>query len=491
MRTQAQNQKAPAHERAPGLPDSESNGSSTPMRVSPEIFKAYDIRGIVGRTLTVEAVRLIGQALGTEALARRSGPGRTEIAIGRDGRNSGPELARALSEGIRASGVDVVDIGMVATPISYFAAHHLGCGSAVSVTGSHNPPEYNGLKMVLHGVTLAGEDVQGLRRRIEAGDVAAGEGRARTADVREAYLARIVSDVRLARPMKIVVDCGNGVAGATAGELYRRLGCDVTELYCDVDGSFPNHHPDPSQPANLRDVIAAVRERGAELGFAFDGDGDRLGVITADGKIIYPDRQLMLFAQDVLSRNPGAEIIYDVKSTRHLAPWIRKHGGVPGLWKTGHSFIKARLKERGALLAGEMSGHTFFVERWYGFDDAQYAGARLLEILSRSANASETLDALPDSVSTPELQLQLEEGEPHRLIEKLQREAQFPGADEIIRIDGLRVEYPRGFGLARASNTTPVIVLRFEADDRDSLAQIQSAFRRVLLSAKPGAKLPF
>jgi phosphomannomutase / phosphoglucomutase len=489
MRTQTQT--PPAHERAPGLPDSESNAPSTPMRVSPEIFKAYDIRGIVGRTLTVEAVRLIGQALGTEALARRNGAGRLEIAIGRDGRTSGPELARALSEGIRASGVDVVDIGMVATPLSYFAAHHLGCGSAVSVTGSHNPPEYNGLKMVLHGVTLAGEDVQGLRRRIEAGELARGEGRARTADVREAYLSRIVSDVRLARPMKIVVDCGNGVAGATAGELYRRLGCDVTELYCEVDGSFPNHHPDPSQPANLRDLIAKVRDTGAELGFAFDGDGDRLGVVTADGRNIFPDRQLMLFAQDVLSRKPGAEIIYDVKSTRHLAPWIRKYGGVPSLWKTGHSLIKARLRERGAMLAGEMSGHTFFVERWYGFDDAQYAGARLLEIVSKSANATATLNALPDALSTPELHLQLEEGEPHRLIEKLQKEAQFPGADEIIRIDGLRVEYPRGFGLARASNTTPVVVLRFEADDKASLAEIQSVFRRVLLAAKPGAKLPF
>jgi phosphomannomutase / phosphoglucomutase len=492
MRIAKQPRPAPKNGSAPDFPESERTAQSATMpAVSPEIFKAYDIRGVVGRTLTADAVRLIGQAIGSEALARRTGQDRLEIALGRDGRHSGPELAGALSAGIRASGVDVVNIGMVATPISYFAAHHLGCGSAVSVTGSHNPPEYNGLKMVLHGVTLAGEDVQNLRRRIEAGDLARGEGRERTADVREAYLSRITSDVKLARPMKIVVDCGNGVAGATAGELYRRLGCEVVELYCDVDGSFPNHHPDPSQPANMRDLIAAVRERGAEIGFAFDGDGDRLGVITADGRVIYPDRQLMLFAQDVLSRKPGAEIIYDVKSTRQLAPWIRKYGGVPSLWKTGHSLIKARLKERGALLAGEMSGHVFFVERWYGFDDAQYAGARLLEILSRSANATATLNALPDSVSTPELHLQLEEGEPHRLIEKLQKEAEFPGASDIIRIDGLRVEYPRGFGLARASNTTPVIVLRFEGDDRESLAQIQKTFRRVLLAAKPGAKLPF
>jgi phosphomannomutase / phosphoglucomutase len=485
-------QEAPAHERALERPDPESTESSAPMpAVSPEIFKAYDIRGIVGRTLTAEAVRLIGQAIGSEALARGGAAGRREIAIGRDGRHSGPELARALAEGIRASGVDVVDIGMVATPISYFAAYHLGCGSAVSVTGSHNPPEYNGLKMVLHGVTLAGEDVQRLRRRIESGDLAKGEGAERRADVREAYLSRIASDVKPARAMKIVVDCGNGVAGATAGELYRRLGCEVTELYCEVDGSFPNHHPDPSQPDNLRDLIAAVRERGAEVGFAFDGDGDRLGVVTADGRIIYPDRQLMLFAQDVLERNPGAEIIFDVKSTRHLAPWIRRHGGVPSLWKTGHSLIKARLKERGALLAGEMSGHVFFVERWYGFDDAQYAGARLLEILARTPDATATLNSLPDSVSTPELHLRLAEGEPHRLIERLQKEAEFPGASEVIRIDGLRVEYPRGFGLARASNTTPVIVLRFEAEDKASLKEIQDAFRRVLSAAKPGAKLPF
>jgi phosphomannomutase/phosphoglucomutase len=475
----------------------------------PEIFKAYDIRGIVGRTLTAEGVKLIGQALGTELLARRapggagSGAGggmpaartqpseRPAIAVGRDGRLSGPQLTAALIEGIGASGVDVVEIGMAATPIAYFAAHELGCGSAVSVTGSHNPPDYNGLKMVLDGTTLSGEDIQRLRRRIEAGELAEGSGRHRHADVREAYLRRIVSDARLARPMKIVVDCGNGVAGATAGELYRRLGCEVVELFCDVDGRFPNHHPDPSRPENLQDLISAVREQRAEVGFAFDGDGDRLGVVTADGHIIYPDRQLMLFAQDVLSRQPGAEIIYDVKSTRNLAPWIRAHGGVPSLWKTGHSLIKARLKERGAALAGEMSGHMFFVERWYGFDDAQYAGARLLEILSKTPDSSATLNALPDSVSTPELHLKLAEGEPHRLIEILQKSAAFPGATDVIRLDGIRVEYPDGFGLARASNTTPVIVLRFEADDAKGLDRIESEFRRALLALKPDAKLPF
>ena len=456
-----------------------------------EIFKAYDIRGVVDKSLTEEGVRLIGQALGSELLSGHASDRRPEIAVGRDGRLSGPRLAEALMKGIMASGVDVAEIGMFATPVAYFAAHELGCGSAVAVTGSHNPPEYNGLKMVLAGTTLAGEAIQRLRLRIESGELARGAGKHRRAEIREAYLRRIVSDVRLARPMKIAVDCGNGVAGATAAELYRRLGCEVLELYCEVDGRFPNHHPDPSHPENLKDLIALVRKERAELGFAFDGDGDRLGVVTADGRIIYPDRQLMLFAQDVLSRRPGAEIIYDVKSTRNLAPWIRRHGGVPSLWKTGHSLIKARLRERGAALAGEMSGHVFFVERWYGFDDAQYAGARLLEILSKTRDATAALNALPDSVSTPELHLKLAEGEPHRLIERLQESASFSGATEIIRLDGLRVEYPDGFGLARASNTTPVIVLRFEADDEKGLARIKSEFRRVLLAAKPGANLPF
>ena len=457
-----------------------------------EIFKAYDIRGIVDKSLTEEGVRVIGQALGSELLAgRASGRRSPEIAVGRDGRLSGPRLAEALIAGIMESGVDVAEIGMFATPIAYFAAHELGCGSAVAVTGSHNPPEYNGLKMVLAGTTLAGEAIQRLRLRIASGELVRGAGKRRRAEIREAYLGRIVSDVRLARPMKIAVDCGNGVAGATAADLYRRLGCEVLELYCEVDGRFPNHHPDPSHPENLSDLIALVRKERAEVGFAFDGDGDRLGVVTADGRIIYPDRQLMLFAQDVLSRQPGAEIIYDVKSTRNLAPWIRSHGGVPSLWKTGHSLIKARLRERGAALAGEMSGHVFFVERWYGFDDAQYAGARLLEILSKTRDATAALNALPDSVSTPELHLKLSEGEPHRLIELLQQSASFPGATEVIRLDGLRVEYADGFGLARASNTTPVIVLRFEADDEKGLARIKTEFRRVLLAAKPDASLPF
>jgi phosphomannomutase/phosphoglucomutase len=454
---------------------------------APEIFKAYDIRGIVGRTLTAESVRAIGHAVGSEARARSQ----ESIAVGRDGRLSGPELAGALAEGICAAGVDVIDIGCVPTPVSYFAGFHLNTDSAISVTGSHNPPEYNGFKMVLGGETLSGATIQGLRRRIETGALSYGAGRISRADVREDYIARIVRDVRLARPIKLVVDCGNGVAGDIAPKLFRALGCDVTELFCEVDGNFPNHHPDPSKPENLADVIRALRETGAELGFAFDGDGDRLGVVTKDGHIIYPDRQLMLFAADVLARNPGAEIVYDVKCTRNLAPWIRERGGRPVMWNTGHALIKAKMKTSGAPLAGEMSGHVFFKERWYGFDDGLYAGARLLEILSRSPDANAVLKALPDSVSTPELNLKMKEGEPHALIAELKQSAKFDGAREIITIDGLRVEYADGFGLARASNTTPVVVLRFEADDEAALGRIQDDFRRVLTQARPAASLPF
>jgi phosphomannomutase/phosphoglucomutase len=457
------------------------------MQVPREIFKAYDIRGIVGRTLDEPIVRLIGQALGT--LARESG--RDTIAIGRDGRLSGPALAKALSDGIRAAGANVVDVGMVATPMTYFAAHELRTACSTMVTGSHNPPDYNGLKMVIDGTTLSGADIQNVRERIERGELAAGAGSYRTHDVAPAYLARIAGDVRLARPLRIAVDAGNGVAGAFAPELYRRLGCAVEPMFCEVDGTFPNHHPDPSQPKNLADLVARVKRGDLDLGLAFDGDGDRLGVVTVEGHVIYPDRQLMLFAADVLSRVPGATVIYDVKSTRNLGPWITRHGGKPLLWKTGHSLIKAKMKEVGAALAGEMSGHTFFGERWYGFDDGLYAGARLLEILARSPDPSAVLNALPDARSTPELNLACDEGEQHALIAKLQQTADFPGASDVIRIDGLRVEYADGFGLARASNTTPVVVLRFEADTDAALARIQDEFRRVLHQAKPGARLPF
>ena len=454
---------------------------------APEIFKAYDIRGIVERTLTIDAVRAIGHALGSEARDR----GQQAIAVGRDGRLSGPALAGALAEGICAAGVDVVDIGCVPTPLAYFAAFELGTDSCVSVTGSHNPPEYNGLKMVLGGQTLYGELIQDLRQRIVDGRLHQGRGAIRKADVVAAYIDRIVGDVRLARPMKIVIDCGNGVAGAVAPQLFERLGCELVPLFCEVDGHFPNHHPDPSKPENLRDVVRALAETDAELGLAFDGDGDRLGVVTKDGEIIFPDRQLMLFAADVLSRVPGGQVIYDVKCTRNLATWIRERGGEPVMWNTGHALVKAKLRETGAPLAGEMSGHVFFKERWYGFDDGLYAGARLLEILSTTDDPGATLKALPDAVSTPELNIKMNEGEPFELVRRLKEGARFDGARELITIDGVRVEYSDGFGLARPSNTTPVVVLRFEADTEAAIGRIQQAFREAILGVWPGLELPF
>ena len=456
---------------------------------APEIFKAYDIRGIVDKTLTAEAVRAIGHALGSEAVAR----GQKAIAVGRDGRLSGPELAGALADGIRAAGVDVVDVGCVPTPLTYFAAYELGTHSCVSVTGSHNPPDYNGLKMVLGGQTLFGDLIQSLRQRIIDGNLvtAAEPGRLTHADVVPAYIAKIVGDVKLSRPMKIVMDCGNGVAGAVAPELFKRLGCELVELFCEVDGHFPNHHPDPSKPENLEDLIRALRDTDAEIGLAFDGDGDRLGVVTKDGEIIFPDRQLMLFAEDVLTRVPGGEIIYDVKCTRNLAGWIQARGGKPTMWNTGHALVKAKLKETGAPLAGEMSGHVFFKERWYGFDDGLYTGARLLEIVSRHADANPVLKNLPNATSTPELNIKMNEGEPFALVDKLKAEARFEGAESILTIDGVRVEYADGFGLARPSNTTPVVVLRFEADNEAAIARIQADFRRAIEGVWPGVQLPF
>jgi len=452
-----------------------------------EIFKAYDIRGIVGKTLTAEIISAIGHAIGSEARAR----GLMSIAIGRDGRLSGMKLTQALAKGLQKSGINVIDVGMVATPMLYLAAHELCNYSGVMVTGSHNPPDYNGLKIVLDGETLAAESIQDLRVRIENNDLVSGNGDYSKKDITEMYLKRITSDITLERPMKIIVDCGNGVAGAFAPTLYRRLGCEVIEIFCEVDGTFPNHHPDPSVPENLRDVIHTLNTTDAEIGLAFDGDGDRLGVVTKNGNIIYPDRQLMLFAADVLSRNPGEQIIFDVKCTRNLAPWIERHGGKPIMWKTGHSFIKAKLKETGALLAGEMSGHIFFKERWYGFDDGLYAGARLLELLSRQADSNSTLNSIPDAINTPELQIRLEEGENYTLIAQLQKTARFDNSERVITVDGLRVEYIDGFGLARSSNTTPVVVLRFEADNKIALKRIQDDFRKVILQAKPDAILPF
>jgi phosphomannomutase/phosphoglucomutase len=459
------------------------------VALSKTIFKAYDIRGVIGSTLDAGIARKIGQAFGRAALAK----GERKVAIGRDGRLSGPELAAALADGLQSAGVDVIDLGMVATPMLYFATHLLDARSGIMVTGSHNPPDYNGFKMVLAGEAIHGEAITGLYDSIAAHDGSGAKERGSygTHDIGQAYIDRIAGDVKIARPIKIAVDCGNGVAGAFAPALFKAMNVDVIELFCEVDGHFPNHHPDPAHPENLQDLIKCLRESDAEIGIAFDGDGDRLGLVTKDGQIIYPDRQMMLFAADVLSRNAGAQILYDVKCTRHLGPWIEQHGGQPLMWKTGHSLVKAKLRETGAPLGGEMSGHIFFKDRWYGFDDGLYAGARMLELLTRVADPSALLNALPIATSTPELHLHLDEGENVALIDKLRVDATFPSSERINGIDGLRVEYPDGFGLARSSNTTPVVVLRFEAETPQALERIQGEFRKVILAAKPDAQLPF
>ena len=469
------------------MPKSDTAASAANAALPPEIFKAYDIRGIVGKTLTPEIVERIGQALGSEALASKQ----KRFVIGRDGRLSGPELSAALARGIARSGCDVVDIGMAPTPVVYFAIQHLDAGSGVAVTGSHNPPDYNGLKMVIGGITLSGELIQKLRTRILENKLATGQGNISSADVRNAYLDRVASDVKLARPMRVAVDCGNGVAGELAPQLLKRLGCQVTELFCKIDGTFPNHHPDPSKPENLEDLIAEIKKGGYDVGLAFDGDGDRLGVIAPDGHVIWADRQMILYARDVLSRHPGGEIIYDVKCSRTLDAEIRKAGGKATMWKTGHSFIKAKLRESGALLAGEMSGHIFFKERWYGFDDGLYTAARLLELLSRDPHPTQEIFAsLPNTVNTPELNLKFAEGEHFTVIKELVHRARFPDA-KLTTIDGLRADFSDGFGLVRASNTTPVLVLRFEADNQAALERIQNRFRELILSVRPGIALPF
>ena len=458
------------------------------MKVAASIFKAYDVRGIVGQTLDVSVAEHLGRAFGTEARAL----GETAVAVGRDGRLSGPSLSAALIKGLRSTGCDVIELGPVTTPMTYYVAS-TRCRSGIQVTGSHNPKDYNGFKMVLAGRAIYGDEIQGLRRRIEEEDYTSGAGGLTQLDVLKEYSDRITGDAKLARPMKIVIDSGNGIPGASAPGILRALGCDVIDLYSEVDGDFPNHHPDPSKPENLADLIRTVKESGAELGLAFDGDGDRLGVVTRDGNVIYPDRQLMLFAQDILVRNPGASVIYDVKCTQRLAPAIRAAGGVPVMWKTGHSLVKAKLKEIGAPIAGYMSGHIFFKERWYGFDDATYTAARLLEILSRHADPSAVLDGLPTSFSTPELNVPCAEGEHHQVIEQLRQRiaggARFEGAREIITIDGIRAEYEDGFGLVRASNTTPVLVLRFEGQTQQALERIELEFMAALRAVKPDAKV--
>ncbi|PKO70611.1 MAG: phosphomannomutase/phosphoglucomutase [Betaproteobacteria bacterium HGW-Betaproteobacteria-16] len=453
------------------------------MQVAPSIFKAYDIRGIVPSTVDESVAEALGLAFGTEA--RRLGE--HTVAVGRDGRISGPALSAALIRGLVAAGIDVIDIGLATTPMLYFAASTL-CTSGIQVTGSHNPKDYNGFKMVLAGRAIYGEAIQALRRCMatDAGQPAEG-GKVRLINVGAAYRDRIVGDIKLARPMKIVVDCGNGVAGASAPALFRALGCEVIELFSEVDGNFPNHHPDPSKPENLQDVMRVLRETDAELGLAFDGDGDRLGIVTKEGNNIYPDRQMILFAQDVLSRVPGGDIVFDVKCSQRLAPAIEAAGGVAHIYKTGHSLIKARMKELDSPLGGEMSGHIFFKERWFGFDDGTYAGARLLEILSRSPDANAVLNALPTSHSTPELNVACAEGEPHAVVEKLVAMARFDAPAKVSTIDGVRVDWPDGFGLIRASNTTPVLVLRFEGHTPEALHRIESAMLSLLKAAKPDA----
>ena len=455
--------------------------------INPAIFKMYDIRGIVATDLTADTVRLVGQAFATECNKQNI----KEVCIGRDGRLHSKELSVALTEGLNAGGCDVIDVGMVPTPVLYFSTHHLNTGTGIMVTGSHNPPEYNGLKMSMGGKTLYGDDITGLYNLIESSDFNNGSGNYREEALLDIYLDRIVSDVKLARPMKIAVDCGNGVAGVIATELFKKLGCEVTELFCDVDGTFPNHHPDPSKLENLTDICASIKENKLELGLAFDGDADRVGVIDDKQNVIWPDRQMILYSEDVLSRVPGALIIYDIKSSYNLGKEITKMGGKELMWKTGHSLIKAKMKETDAALAGEMSGHIFFKERWYGFDDGLYSAARMLEILSKKeGTASEIFNALPDSCNTPEIQINFNEGEHHVFMEKFKNTADFGDAD-ISTIDGMRVTWDKGWGLIRPSNTTPCLVLRFEAEDESSLSEAQENFRKQILATDSSINLSF
>lgn len=459
------------------------------MTADLSIFKAYDIRGIVGKTLTEDVVRDIGRVLGTMAKEKRV----DSICVGRDGRLSGLALSTKLMEGIISAGVNVKNIGMVPTPVLYFATKHFGNGSGVAVTGSHNPPDYNGLKMMLAGLTLFGAEIQGIGARVNAGDwkIAETPGVIEEVDALTPYMDKIINDVKLARSMKVAVDAGNGVAGPTAVRLLKALGCELVELYTDINGHFPNHHPDPSKLANLVDLQAALAAGDAEVGIAFDGDGDRLGVVTRDGNVIFPDRQMMLFSADILEKHPGAQIVYDVKCTRRLIPWVKEHGGEPVISCTGHSLVKAKLRETGALFAGEMSGHLFFNDgRWPGFDDGIYAGMRLLEVLSRTENPSAALNALPSAYNTPELQIPVAEGENKEIVAKLQATLSFPDAARTITIDGVRTEWEDGFALVRASNTTPVLVLRFEGDTPEALERIKQTFMQAVSQVVPGLAIP-
>ncbi|MCJ0826167.1 phosphomannomutase/phosphoglucomutase [Luteimonas sp. 50] len=482
-------QQAPLPERAaPAVAVAEA-AKPGPVRIDRGIFRAYDIRGIVGETLDIGVAELIGHAVGTLMFEQGLG----DIVVGRDGRLSGPDLVAGLTEGLRKAGRNVIDIGLAPTPVVYFGGFHLRTGCGIAVTGSHNPPDYNGFKIVVGGTTLSGDAIVDLYARIAEDRLHTADtpGTVVERDLGEDYVARIAADVQIDRRLKVVVDAGNGVAGVLGPRVLEAIGADVTPLYCEIDGNFPNHHPDPSEPHNLADLIKMVERLDADLGIAFDGDGDRLGVVTRDGESIYPDRLLMLFAADVLDRNPGAVIVYDVKCTGRLPGHILRHGGSPLMWKTGHSLIKAKMREVEAELAGEMSGHFFFAERWYGFDDGIYAAARLLEILAaKPETPSEQLNALPNGVSTPELKVDAPDGDPHAFVERFRNAARFEGGRSST-IDGLRVDWPDGWGLVRASNTTPVLVLRFDADSQPALARIQAAFREQLLALKPDLALPF
>ncbi|PRY63090.1 phosphomannomutase [Vreelandella songnenensis] len=457
------------------------------MDVPASIFRAYDIRGIVDKTLSESTAEWIGRAIGAEAAAR----GEQSVIVARDGRLSGPALQAALIRGLTAAGRDVIDIGMVPTPVLYFATHTLSeSRSGVVVTGSHNPPDYNGFKIVLAGETLSGEAIRALFTRIESNDLTSGQGSVRTLDIRATYLARILDDVHVKRPLKAVVDCGNGVAGELGPQLIEQLGVATTALFAEIDGSFPNHHPDPGKPENLQDLINKVQETGADIGLAFDGDGDRVGVVTPRGRMIYPDHLLMAFATDMLSRNPGARVIFDIKCTGNLARVIEEAGGEPEMWRTGHSLIKARMQATNAQLAGEMSGHIFFKERWYGFDDGLYAAARLLEILALyHEDADAFFDRFPQDPSTPEINIPVSDEEKFGLIEALAREGDF-GEGIKTTLDGIRVDYPDGWGLCRASNTTPALVLRFEGKSIEALARIRERFAAALARVAPTLEIP-
>jgi phosphomannomutase / phosphoglucomutase len=460
-----------------------------PVKIDAGIFRAYDIRGVVGQSLDPNVAALIGHAVGTVMQEK----GLQDIVVGRDGRLSGQSMVEGLVEGLRKAGRNVIDIGMVPTPVVYFGAYHLRTGTCISVTGSHNPPDYNGFKIVIAGETLSGEAIVDLYNRIVEHRLyaSASYGTVSSRDISDDYVHRISTDVQLGRRLKVVVDAGNGVAGEIGPRVLEAIGAEVEELFCEIDGNFPNHHPDPSEPHNLQDLINMVQRLDADLGIAFDGDGDRLGVVTRNGENIFADRLLMLFAADVLERNPGAVIVYDVKCTGHLSSHILRHGGSPLMWKTGHSLIKAKMRETGAELAGEMSGHFFFAERWYGFDDGIYAAARLLEILAFAAESPEdVLNALPKGVSTPEIKIEAPGGDPHAFVERFRETAHFEGG-RLSTIDGVRVDWPDGWGLIRASNTTPVLVMRFDASDQFALSRIQSAFRAQLLQLKPDLALPF